>query len=77
MLWVISFVMRQKVSTINYKILILKIQIHYNDNHFKLHLCYFQDLLYTNKEEAKMNQFENVSHKLSNKTSNLKSTGQT
>ena len=40
-------------------------------------LCYFQDLLYTNKEQAKRNQFENVSHKLTDKTSNLKSTGQT
>lgn len=77
MLWVISFVVRQKASTINYKTLILKIHIHHNDNHFKLDLCYFQDLLYTNKEQAKRNQFENVSHKLSNKTSNLKSTGQT
>ena len=59
-------------NMINYKNAIYKKLIHHNDSHLKLHLRYFQDLLHTKTEQAKRRYFENVSHKLSNKTLNPK-----
>ena len=46
----------------NYKNTIYKKLIHHSDNHLKLHLCYFHDLLNTKIEQAKRRYFENISH---------------
>ena len=51
----------------DYKNAICEKLIHLNDNHLKLHLLYFQDLLNTKVEPSKRKYFENIIHKLSNK----------
>ena len=54
----------------------LKKHIRHMDNHLKLHLCYFQDLLDTKVEQAKRKCFECISHtSYRTKISTLKSTG--
>ena len=40
--------------------------IHHIDNHLKLHIHYFQDLLKTKIEQAERKYFESISYKLSN-----------
>ena len=59
-------------NMINYKNAIDNKLIRHNDSHLQLHLCYFQDLLNTEIEQAKRKYFENISHKLSNKNFNHK-----
>ena len=57
--------MKIKKYMINYKNAIYKKLTHHNDNHLKLHLPYFQELLNTKIEQAKRKYFKNITHKLS------------
>ena len=43
---------------------------HHSDNHFKLYILYFQDLMQI--EQVKRKYFENISQKLSSKKKNKK-----
>ena len=64
------YFMKNIKNKLNYKKAIYKKLIHHNDNHLKLHLRYFQDLVNTKIELAKRKYLENIPHKLSNKNLN-------
>ena len=59
-------------NMINYKNAISKKLIHHSYDHFKLPLCYFQDLLNTKIEQVERKYFKNIFRKLSNKNDNPK-----